>query len=51
MGDHFEYDASPADLAAHAVRLRELGVDLVGACCGSTPAHVAAMRDVLAVPA
>lgn len=51
VGDHFEYDASPADLAAHVARLRELGVDLVGACCGSTPAHVAAMRDVLVTPA
>ena len=44
VGDHFEYDASPADMAAHAARLRELGVDLIGACCGSTPAHLAAMR-------
>ena len=46
VGDHFEYDASPADMAAHAARLRELGVDLIGACCGSTPAHVAAMHAV-----
>ncbi len=23
VGDHFEYDATPDDLAAHAVRLRE----------------------------
>ena len=48
VGDHFEYDASPADMAAHAARLRELGVDLIGACCGSTPAHVAAMHAVSA---
>ena len=45
VGDHFEYDKSPADLAEHARALRELGVDLIGACCGSTPAHIAAMRD------
>ena len=51
VGDHFEYDASPADLAVHARQLRGLGVDLVGACCGSTPAHVAAMREALAVSA
>jgi 5-methyltetrahydrofolate--homocysteine methyltransferase len=44
VGDHFEYDATPADLAAHAVRLAELGIDLVGGCCGSTPGHIAAMR-------
>lgn len=47
VGDHFEYDAGPDVMAAHALRLRELGVDLVGACCGSTPAHVAAMRGAL----
>ena len=47
VGDHFEYDKSPADMAAHAVRLRELGVDLIGACCGSTPAHIDAMADAL----
>jgi 5-methyltetrahydrofolate--homocysteine methyltransferase len=48
VGDHFEYDASPADLAAHAIRLAELGIDLIGGCCGSTPAHIAAMDGVLA---
>ena len=48
VGDHFEYDATPGDLAAHAARLAELGIDLVGGCCGSTPGHIAAMDDVLA---
>ena len=43
VGDHFEYDATPGELAAHAARLAELGIDLVGGCCGSTPAHIAAM--------
>jgi methionine synthase I (cobalamin-dependent) len=48
VGDHFEYDRSPADMAKHALTLTELGIDLVGACCGSTPAHISAMRDALA---
>jgi methionine synthase I (cobalamin-dependent) len=48
VGDHFEYDKSPADLAKHAQTLRELGIDLIGACCGSTPEHIAAMRDAVA---
>ena len=43
VGDHFEYDASAEDLAAHASRLARLGIDLIGGCCGSTPAHIAAM--------
>jgi 5-methyltetrahydrofolate--homocysteine methyltransferase len=48
VGDRFEYDASPAELADHARALRGLGVDLIGACCGSTPAHIAAMHEALA---
>jgi 5-methyltetrahydrofolate--homocysteine methyltransferase len=47
VGDRFVYDASPNDLAEHARVLSELGVDLVGACCGSTPAHIAAMGRAL----
>ena len=47
VGDHFEYDATPHDLAAHAQRLAGLGIDLVGGCCGSTPAHIAAVRATL----
>lgn len=47
VGDRFEYDAPPEVLARHAVRLREIGIDVIGACCGSTPQHVAAMRTAL----
>jgi 5-methyltetrahydrofolate--homocysteine methyltransferase len=47
VGDHFEYDKSPAELAAHAQVLRDLGIDLVGGCCGSTPEHIAAIRAAL----
>jgi 5-methyltetrahydrofolate--homocysteine methyltransferase len=43
VGDHFEYDKTPTDLAEHAKVLRSLGVDLIGACCGSTPEHISAM--------
>lgn len=47
VGDRFEYDVAPEALGRHAQRLRELGVDLIGACCGSNPAHVAAIRAAL----
>lgn len=47
VGDHFEYDKSPADLAAHALALDKLGIDLIGACCGSTPEHIAAMSEAV----
>ena len=47
VGDHFEYDASPAVMADHARELRALGIDLIGGCCGSTPSHLAAMAEAL----
>lgn len=47
VGDTFVYDAPPAAMAEHAARLHEAGIDLVGSCCGSTPAHTAAMADAL----
>jgi len=50
VGDHFEYDATAGDMASHATRLAELGIDLVGGCCGSTPGHIAAMGATL-IPA
>ena len=49
VGDHFEYDAPPQELADHAIRLHDAGIDLIGACCGSTPEHVRAMHDALSV--
>ncbi len=48
VGDHFEYDAPPEQMADHARALRALGVELIGACCGSTPDHVRAMTEALA---
>jgi 5-methyltetrahydrofolate--homocysteine methyltransferase len=47
VGDHFEYDKSPAELADHALALHGLGIDLIGACCGSTPEHIAAMAEAV----
>ena len=46
-GDKLEYDATPEILAAHAHRLREAGISAIGACCGSTPDHIAHIRGVL----
>jgi 5-methyltetrahydrofolate--homocysteine methyltransferase len=41
------YDATPEAMAAHAVKMRDLGVRYIGGCCGSTPAHIRAMREAL----
>ena len=47
VGDHFEYDADPATMAEHAATVRALGIDIIGGCCGSTPAHIAAISQAL----
>ena len=41
------YDGTPEVMAKYAVELYQMGVNYIGACCGSTPAHIAAMRDAL----
>ena len=51
VGDVFAYDGTPEVMAGYARRARELGIAVIGGCCGSTPAHIAAMRDALAVSA
>lgn len=38
------YLATPEDLADFASRMMELGVAIVGGCCGTTPDHLRAMR-------
>lgn len=48
-GDRQVYDASPEIMAEHALRVRDLGARIIGACCGSTPEHVRAMAHVLQV--
>ena len=42
-GAKFVYQADPATLAAHLRSYLEKGVRIVGGCCGSTPAHIAAV--------
>ena len=41
------YSGTPAIMATYARRVRALGATIIGACCGSTPAHVRAMADAL----
>ena len=41
------FDGTPEVMAAYAVKMLHLGVSYIGACCGSTPAHIAAMRAAL----
>ncbi|MCY3805240.1 MAG: betaine--homocysteine S-methyltransferase [bacterium] len=47
-GNTFHYTGTPEMLAAHARRARQGGVRIIGACCGSTPDHIAEIAAVLA---
>ena len=38
-----EYDVEPEDMARYAVRYVRAGAQIIGGCCGNTPAHVAAI--------
>lgn len=42
-----QFDATPDTMAEYALHLRDLGINVVGACCGSTPTHIAAMSQAL----
>jgi 5-methyltetrahydrofolate--homocysteine methyltransferase len=44
----FAYTGTPEEMAAFARDMRDLGVDVVGACCGSSPEHLAAISAALA---
>lgn len=44
----FKYTGTPEEMAAFALQMRDLGINIVGSCCGSTPAHTKAIRTALA---
>ena len=44
---HLHYDGTPAIMADYACLARDLGVRIIGGCCGTTPAHLRAMREAL----
>lgn len=46
-GDALSYSGTPHVMAAHAHRVREKGASIIGACCGSGPAHIGFMKQVL----
>lgn len=42
-----QYDGTPEIMAEYALTVRNLGLNIIGACCGSSPAHIAQMRTAL----
>lgn len=44
---HIHYDGTPELMAEYAVLARDLGVRIIGGCCGTMPQHLRAMRHAL----
>jgi methionine synthase I (cobalamin-dependent) len=47
QGDRWVYPQTPEAMAARLPELLEAGVCMVGGCCGTTPAHIAAFKPVI----
>ncbi len=41
------FPGTPEDMTSHHDRFLELGVRIIGGCCGTTPRHIAAIRQAL----
>jgi 5-methyltetrahydrofolate--homocysteine methyltransferase len=48
VGDTFIYEGTPDEMAKYATEMKEMGVNIVGSCCGSTPAHTKAIASAIA---
>jgi len=48
VGDEFVYQGTPAEMADFAKEMKKIGVNILGSCCGSSPAHTAAINQALA---
>ena len=44
---HIHYDGTPELMADYACLARDLGVRIIGGCCGTMPAHLRAMHEAL----
>lgn len=47
VGADFVYDGTPEEMAKYAVDMKDLGINIIGACCGSTPEHIAAIKEAV----
>src|SRR6058998_380397 len=47
VGERLIYLSSPAYMVEYAARMVDAGARVVGGCCGTTPQHIAAMREAL----
>lgn len=47
VGGHIHYDGTPELMAHYATFARDCGATIIGGCCGTTAAHLLAMRRAL----
>jgi 5-methyltetrahydrofolate--homocysteine methyltransferase len=47
VGDEFIYDGTPDEMAKYALEMKDFGINIIGACCGSTPEHVSAIKNAV----
>ncbi len=50
VGERMMYPATGEYFADYALTFKAIGAKMIGGCCGTTPAHIAAMRKVLDNP-
>ena len=41
------YDVKPDEFAEIAIKFAKMGVNILGGCCGTTPAHIARMKNAV----
>lgn len=46
-GDHTHYSGTPETMAAYAHLALDAGATIIGGCCGTSPAHLAAIRRAI----
>jgi len=49
-GGDIVYNGTPEVMAQYALNVRDIGVSLIGGCCGSSPKHIKAMAEALGSP-
>lgn len=47
QGADIVYEGTPTLMAAYAAMAAEMGIKIIGGCCGTTPEHIKAMREAL----
>ncbi|MFA4843493.1 MAG: homocysteine S-methyltransferase family protein [Candidatus Margulisiibacteriota bacterium] len=50
VGDQAVYKMTPEKFGAFAKKFAELGVKIIGGCCGTNPAHIKAIKSVISNP-